>query len=330
RSGKRGPKSKSRDHFALPVAVTVNSEKRWEFRCLHCKSSVTFARTVSKKMAFSDEPQQPQLGNLATHMRKHGGLNTEIPGAPAPGELRGETAASAKLMEEFLLRGILNPGVNPTQAGFLKMFAAWLVECDLPWTTGETLGIRRLFARYVFSLYLRDASADILQAMERWVFERPELRPLLLSADEWKTLKALGKMLEAFTDVTLQMSHSSTPTLPWVLPMFEEMLDHLNTCRDNPDLPYTLRTAATAGLGKLKQYYDLAQKSQFNTIATRTSLEGERERKAKILFRHVFESYKTRYDAQQARSKPPEPAPSQGTSQSILDRICAFNDIEMP
>ncbi|KAJ7789136.1 hypothetical protein B0H14DRAFT_3503384 [Mycena olivaceomarginata] len=48
------------------------------------------------------------------------------------------SAASAKIMEEFLKEGKLNPEVRRTQAGFLKVFSAWLLEDDLSFTTGET------------------------------------------------------------------------------------------------------------------------------------------------------------------------------------------------
>ncbi|KAJ6569760.1 hypothetical protein DFH09DRAFT_429569 [Mycena vulgaris] len=51
--------------------------------------------------------------------------------------------------------------------------------------------------------------------------------------EQWKLLEALADMLCVFTQVTLQMSKSSTPTLPWVLPMYELMLKHLKKCRDD-------------------------------------------------------------------------------------------------
>ncbi|KAJ6545276.1 hypothetical protein B0H19DRAFT_1266736 [Mycena capillaripes] len=37
-SGKRGPKSQSRQHFFPPVATTVNGDRRWSFKCRHCKT----------------------------------------------------------------------------------------------------------------------------------------------------------------------------------------------------------------------------------------------------------------------------------------------------
>jgi hypothetical protein len=48
-------------------------------------------------------------------------------------------------MEDYLAEGKLNPKMFPTKAGFLKHFAAWLIEEDLLFTTGEAPGLLRLF-----------------------------------------------------------------------------------------------------------------------------------------------------------------------------------------
>jgi hypothetical protein len=64
------------------------------------------------------------------------------------------------------------------------------------------------------------------------------------------------------------MSKSKTPTLPWVLPLYKQMFEHLEETRDDPTMLEPLRVAAVAGLTKLVTYYDKARKSQFNVIAT--------------------------------------------------------------
>lgn len=48
-------------------------------------------------------------------------------------------------MEGYLLEGKLNPKIESTRKGFLQIFSAWLLEDDLPWTTGESPGLKRLF-----------------------------------------------------------------------------------------------------------------------------------------------------------------------------------------
>ncbi|KAF7360903.1 Eukaryotic translation initiation factor 3 [Mycena sanguinolenta] len=142
---KRGPKTNTRLHFHPPIAVQYKGQKRWEFRCRHCPRSCTFKRTVNRDSTFDDEPSQPNLGNLATHLNEHGGGDIPVPGKQNLPLTRGVSAASAKIMEQFLIDGQLNPTIVPTQKGILTIFSAWLLENDLPFTTGETPGIQRLF-----------------------------------------------------------------------------------------------------------------------------------------------------------------------------------------
>ncbi|KAF8202641.1 hypothetical protein K438DRAFT_1716386, partial [Mycena galopus ATCC 62051] len=105
-------------------------------------------------------------------------------------------------------------------------------------------------------------------ALDRWVLDHAELQPLFLREKEWTILEQLGDILTEFTNVTLQMSKSKTPTLPWVLPMYEQMLQHLTKTSEDAGLPAALRLAAGAGLVKLKHYYNKAQNCQFYVIAT--------------------------------------------------------------
>jgi hypothetical protein len=106
---------------------------------------ITFKRKVGKKQLFGDEQPAPNLGNLSTHCRqRHDGI--PVPSDVQPGETRDISASSAKIMADFLVEGKLNPAINSTQKNFLKVVAAWIIEDDLPFTTGETPGIKRLFA----------------------------------------------------------------------------------------------------------------------------------------------------------------------------------------
>jgi hypothetical protein len=107
-------------------------------------------RTVERSKGcddFDDEKPQPKLGNLATHTRQSHPAEWEgkTDSGPAKPIDQGYTAASAKLMESFLEDGKINPATYPTKKGFLKHFAAWILEDDLPFTTGETPGIKQLF-----------------------------------------------------------------------------------------------------------------------------------------------------------------------------------------
>ncbi|KAF7375808.1 Dimer-Tnp-hAT domain-containing protein [Mycena sanguinolenta] len=170
-TGKRGPTTETRDHFHPPVAVKLKGEKRWAFKCRHCKTTLTFSRSVGKNQLFGDEKPAPPLGNLATHITsKHDGV--PVPSDVQPGEIRGVSATSAKIMADFLLEGKLNPAINSTQKNFLKVFAAWIIEDDLPFTTGETPGIQRLFAflqtRYGLPSDTTNVKSKIAVATDTW------------------------------------------------------------------------------------------------------------------------------------------------------------------
>jgi hypothetical protein len=64
------------------------------------------------------------------------------------------------------------------------------------------------------------------------------------------------------------MSRSGTPTLPFVLPMYETMMASLREHAADESLLQSLRVAATAGLTKLTVYHEKAKQCQFNVIAT--------------------------------------------------------------
>jgi hypothetical protein len=79
---------------------------------------------------------------------------------------QGYTAASAKLMEDYLAEGKLNPKTYPTKAGFLKHFAAWLIKEDLPFTTGEAAGLHRLF-KYLDVTYQLPSDTTVRNVLVR-------------------------------------------------------------------------------------------------------------------------------------------------------------------
>jgi hypothetical protein len=48
-------------------------------------------------------------------------------------------------MREYLRDGELNPTATTTQTGFYRLFAAWILDKSLPWTTGEAPTLQILF-----------------------------------------------------------------------------------------------------------------------------------------------------------------------------------------
>lgn len=111
----------------------------------------TVPRTVVSG-SFSDEPKLPKLGNLTTHIKElHPELlapdtaEAEAPSVSTSLHDHGYTVKAAKLMEDFVAEGALNPKLDPTRQGFLRVFAAWILEEDLPWNTGEAPRLKQLF-----------------------------------------------------------------------------------------------------------------------------------------------------------------------------------------
>ncbi|KAJ7189246.1 hypothetical protein C8R46DRAFT_877092, partial [Mycena filopes] len=171
----------------------------------------------------------------------------------------------------------------------------------------------------------------------RWNYTKAMIsRALLLRKYVFNTGTTLSNVGQIFTQVTLQMSKSSTPTLPWVLPMYEHMLKHLQATRDDGKILQPLRVAAAAGLDKLNVYYEKARGCQFNVIATilhpslglawfgRLNDEKERQNKAVILFEHAFESYKKTYDDERAaqRTAAANSHPHARPALSFLNDVC--------
>ncbi|TDL22028.1 hypothetical protein BD410DRAFT_695514, partial [Rickenella mellea] len=149
---KRGPKNDSLQHYHEPIPVKDKTGLQWEFRCRHCKRYLyvrRFRRTITGPDAsFNKEPVLPRLGNLATHFKeKHQNIISGEDGSQAVASnpsSHGYTAASARLMAEYMLEGILNPQVIPTQRGFVRLITAWILEEDLPFTTAQMGGFARL------------------------------------------------------------------------------------------------------------------------------------------------------------------------------------------
>ncbi|GJF00443.1 hypothetical protein PsYK624_167310 [Phanerochaete sordida] len=206
RGGKRGPLNKTLQHFHTPVPVVcpdLKDKYRWDLKCKHCGKHRTVKRTLhGNGIQFEDEPKLPHLGNISGHLREdHPSLaagdtleTDSKPDAPS-GSSHGYTAASAKLMEAYLKEGELNPAVEPTQKGFLRIFAAWLLDQDLPFTTGEAPSLANLFKylkiRFVLpsDTTVRNVLAEIFAELHgKVVRELSSIKSkIAYSSDSWTT-----------------------------------------------------------------------------------------------------------------------------------------------
>ncbi|KAH9939193.1 hypothetical protein B0H21DRAFT_698533, partial [Amylocystis lapponica] len=322
--GTRGPRNDTLQHWHAPKATMDNKGKCW--LCKYCGTLHTFERQVDSAN-FDDEPRRPFLSNLTSHTKdKHDAKIAELKSsasgvhAPAGGDSlprtdHGYGAASARLMEKFLEDGKLNPHKDPTQKGFLCLFAAWILEEDLPFTTVHNVLVE-IFVE------MHGEVVKELAAVNSWVAERDNLELLALSASDWNLLKQLGQLLGHFADVTRTISLSKTPTLPWVLPMYEHMKDALQKTIDSTQLP-EISNAAKAGLQKLMTYYTLALECQFN-ITWFNKLGVDHKDKAWTLFKHVFEQY------EKTTPKPqdtPSAAPVDTRASSFLASLTSVVDL---
>ncbi|KAF8347489.1 hypothetical protein F5887DRAFT_882038, partial [Amanita rubescens] len=153
---RRGPANASMQHFKDPVPVVDKKRnKRWEFHCRYCSTVRTFPHTVEgPQISFDDEPSLPKLNNLATHVnecKKRG--EAEMTAVTEP-SANLNLKRSADMMAAYLKRGELNPQVIPSQAGFLRLFAAFVLDESLPWTLGEAPSLHLLFKYLKISFML--------------------------------------------------------------------------------------------------------------------------------------------------------------------------------
>ncbi|KAF5342711.1 hypothetical protein D9758_015876 [Tetrapyrgos nigripes] len=152
RGRRPGPESDTLKHFKPAILVTEPGKKgkRWSFRCRYCTATRSLQASGNAER-FEDKKPRPTITNLTSHLKQH---SEKLASAAAdtpdtverpPRELSG-SSASAKLLNAYLQEGRLNPALEPTYKGFLQHFTAWIIEDDLPFTTGESSGLQRVFS----------------------------------------------------------------------------------------------------------------------------------------------------------------------------------------
>lgn len=70
------------------------------------------------------------------------------------------------MMSEFLERGRLNPAVRASAKGFLKIFALWILDEDMPWSAGEAPLLRDLF-KYLSVSYSLPSDTTVRNELAR-------------------------------------------------------------------------------------------------------------------------------------------------------------------
>ena len=106
----------------------------------------TVVRTVEgANITFDHETNLPKLNNLATHAFNCKKRKTGDHVVDEQSSVNLNLKRSADMMAAYLKQGELNPQIIPTQAGFVRLFAAWVLDESLPWTTGEAPSLQLLF-----------------------------------------------------------------------------------------------------------------------------------------------------------------------------------------
>lgn len=99
-------------------------------------------------VTVNDEPVLPSMTNIAGHPKlcnRKLDKNTEVEEVKKSVADELNLDASRKMLEGWLKDGDLDPDAVITKRGFLRLFAAWILDESLPWTTGEAPSLRLLF-----------------------------------------------------------------------------------------------------------------------------------------------------------------------------------------
>ncbi|KAH9855327.1 hypothetical protein C2E23DRAFT_724823, partial [Lenzites betulinus] len=152
KSRKRGPVNESIKHWHGPVPIRDRKNgDRWQFTCRYCSAYVSLRCPlfcITDGAAFEDEPRKPSLANLASHLKEDHPAVLKGESPPEDGKAsvdHGYTLGSAKLMAAYIKEGVLNPALEPTKKGFHRVFAAWILDDNLPFTAGESPSLARVF-----------------------------------------------------------------------------------------------------------------------------------------------------------------------------------------
>lgn len=216
--GQRGPENESRRHFKGPVPVVDAKKKlRWEFQCKYCGKTRSCPRTqTGPNPEFDKEKPRPRINNLPGHLSECAekvkfdekvtrGEEVVLEGASTDAWKLRE---SVKLMDGWLKLGELNPSIVPTYRGFLRIFAAWILDESLPWTTGEAPTLQALF-KYLKVTYQLPSDTTVRNQLAHIFKELHEKVVLELSV----STRFYSKR-QSMTYRTLRTSNQESPTRP--------------------------------------------------------------------------------------------------------------------
>lgn len=148
-------------------------------------STLCFKRTKDG-ISFEAEPKKPHLGNLGTHVKtNHEELDRKGKALLAAGKsveevldegiddahaaltltYGGYGPAEQKMFADFI-EACQEETMVHTQSGFYMAFAAWVVEDNLPWSTGMKSGIQRIW-RYLKNKWKLPSDTTVRNYVQR-------------------------------------------------------------------------------------------------------------------------------------------------------------------
>ncbi|KAH9015122.1 hypothetical protein EDB83DRAFT_2232795, partial [Lactarius deliciosus] len=270
---------------------------------------------VQKILSVAKEADDPQIQDYYERLNKQFPVHYDLGEDEELQDFENEDDSANGVLND------LNDGLIDQETGEQDGFTAMSVIEKLRTAVLKivsTPGRRQLFREKAKQYYSLDTyhskKGEVTQiamlmpvrdAIDSWLFEFEELRGILLTSREWDLLGQYEELLQSFTEVTAIISRSSMPTLPWVLPMYELMREHLVKFMDDDERPLAIREAACAGHEKLMQYYGIGRRSMHIIVATichpalRTDwflkLGDDDHTYALTVFRHVYEEYALRF-----------------------------------
>ena len=75
-------------------------------------------------------------------------------------------------------------------------------------------------------------------------------------------------IIQVFTHPTAQVSRSSIPTMPFALPLYEKMKDHITNATKHTTTHIRICQGAKSALGKLNKYKEKADGNQYYRLGT--------------------------------------------------------------
>ncbi|CAB5217264.1 unnamed protein product, partial [Rhizophagus irregularis] len=109
---------------------------------------------------------------------------------------------------------------------------------------------------------------EMREAIDAMVNSDRDLRSFEITDDEWNKIKEIISVLKIFVQTTKILSSAKYPMLSSAIPIYNYLMDGLETYCENFDSSGDMVIAVKAGLEKLEIYYEKTDDTTMYTIAT--------------------------------------------------------------